>query len=390
MSSAAAPSTDGQAHRSRRVLAVVAWSGAALEAAFIVLAQLVFPQLVAGSSLAATIEFNLFVGSIALVVMLFATCGLLIIRRQPENAVGWVMLAGAPALGAVFVGYAIGAGLETADPATARWFVLAGATLFGPVLYLLAPGLTSIFPDGRPLAGWWTWALLLTAATVAIGAALLLITPGPIETSVRLTNPVGIPWIPTGTRDVANGLIGVALAAGSLVAIASLVVRYWRSSTDTRHQLKWFISAGCLVAVLLPLSLVVVDTWAAILAVLALTLVPVAVLVAVLRYRLYDIDTLINRTLVYVPLVGIVAGLYAGLVALLQRLFTAVTGNTSDAATVISALVLAAVFTPLRNAIQAAVDRRFKPDGGAATKWDDPEFRAAVEAIVRDVTGART
>ena len=254
----------------------------------------------------------------------------------------------------------------------------------------MRPGLTSIFPDGRPLSGWWTWALLLTAAAVAVGAVMLLITPGQIETSMQLTNPMGIPWISRNLRDIGNGLIGVALAAGALVAIASLVVRYVSASTETRHQLKWFISAGCLVAVLLPLSLVVIDEWAAILAILALTLVPVAVLVAVLRYRLYEIDTLINRTLVYIPLVGIVAGLYAGLVALLQRLFTAVTGNTSDAAAVISALALAAVFTPLRNAIQSAVDRRFKPDGATATKWDDPEFRAAVEAIVRDVTDART
>ena len=121
-------------------------------------------------------------------------------------------------------------------------------------------------------------------------------------------------------------------------------------------------------------------------AILALGLVPVAVVVAVLRYRLYEIDTLINRTLVYVPLVGIVAGIYAGLVALLQRAFTAVTGDKSDAAAVISALALAAVFTPIRNALQSAVDRRFKPaDSSAAGKWDDPEFRAAVEAIVRDV-----
>jgi hypothetical protein len=118
----------------------------------------------------------------------------------------------------------------------------------------------------------------------------------------------------------------------------------------------------------------------------ALGFLPVAVVVAVLRYRLYEIDTLINRTLVYVPLVGIVAGLYAGSVALLQRIFTAVTGNTSDAAAVISALALAAVFTPIRNTIQTSVDRRFKSDTPPpASQWDDPAFRAAVEAIVRDV-----
>jgi two-component system NarL family sensor kinase len=390
MSTAAPATTEARPHRLRRTLAVVTWAAAAVESAFILFAQLIFPELAVDASIAQAIEFNLFVGSIALVVMVFATSGLLIIRGQADNSVGWLMLAGAPALGAVFVGYTLGAGLETNDPETARWFVLAGVTLFGPALFLLAPGLTSVFPDGRPLGGWWTLGLLLTAAAVAIGAGMLLLTPGAMEPSIQLTNPAGIPAISTRTRDVANGLIGTALGAGSLVAIASLVVRYLGSSSETRHQLKWFISAGCLVAVLLPLSLVVNDEWTAILAILALALIPVAVLVAVLRYRLYEIDTLINRTLVYIPLVGIVAGLYAGLVALLQRLFTAVTGNTSDAAAVISALVLAAVFTPLRNSIQSAVDRRFKPDGATATKWEDPEFRAAVEAIVRDVTKAGT
>ena len=158
----------------------------------------------------------------------------------------------------------------------------------------------------------------------------------------------------------------------------------------TRHQLKWFLYAVAVWAVALPVSLVVGDNWTAIVAIIALTLVPAAVVVAIRRYRLYEIDVLINRTLVYVPLVGIVAGLFAALTTFLQAVFTAVTGNTSDAAAVISALAMAALFTPIQDALQAAVDRRFKPeDTSTPSQWDDPEFRAAVEAIVRDVTGRR-
>jgi hypothetical protein len=83
-------------------------------------------------------------------------------------------------------------------------------------------------------------------------------------------------------------------------------------------------------------------------------------------------------------------GCRPGLTALLQRVFAAVTGDSLDAAAVISALTLAAVFTPFRNWIQAGVDRRWKPeDAKASSQWEDPEFRAAVEAIVRDVTGRR-
>ena len=185
-------------------------------------------------------------------------------------------------------------------------------------------------------------------------------------------------------------MTAIALAAGGIIAVASLIARYRRSASDARHQLKWFLFAVAVWAVVLPISLVVGDNWTAIVGILALTLVPAAVVVAIRRYRLYEIDTLINRTFVYVPLVGIVAGLYAGLVALLQRVFIAVTGNSSDAAAIISALTLAALFTPLRNAIQAAVDRRFKPDDPAKPgPYEDPEFRAAVEAIVRDMGNRR-
>ena len=217
---------------------------------------------------------------------------------------------------------------------------------------------------------------------------MLALAPGPLEETIELANPLGVAALPAGLRDLGNILVGLALVGGTLVAVASLAVRFARSDADTRHQLKWFLFAVITWAIVLPFSLVAGDTWTATIALLVLGLVPAAVFVAVRRYRLYDIDILINRTLVYVPLVGIVAGLYAGLVALLQRLFTAATGNTSDAAAIISALALAAVFTPIRNTIQAAVDRRFKPqDAKAPSQWDDPAFRAAVEAIVRDVTG---
>ncbi|HUF06982.1 MAG TPA: hypothetical protein VMP86_06300 [Candidatus Binatia bacterium] len=120
------------------------------------------------------------------------------------------------------------------------------------------------------------------------------------------------------------------------------------------------------------------------------------ILIAITRHRLYEIDTLINRTLVYVPLVGIVAGFYAASVALLQRVFVAFTGNTSDGAAVISALILAAIFTPVRKSIEGFVDRRFKPlpaDAAAEERpgvaLNDPAFVSAVERVVNDVLARR-
>ena len=364
----------------------VVWTAAVLEAALIGFSPLLFPGLLATSPPDEQVEFGAFLVSIGLVVLVFATAGLLIARQQPRNAVGWLLLGGGPGLGAVFIGYLVGALLAGTDPVLGSWFVLVGVVLFGPALYLVGPGLAFVFPNGRPMPGRWTGTFWLSVAAIAAGAAIAAFTPGPLEESIPGLNPLGVDVLPTGLRGIGNALTSLALAGGALLAVASLVARYRRSPSDTRQQLKWLIFAGVMLAVAIPISLVSGDTWAAVITLVALGLVPVAVVVAVLRYRLYEIDTLINRTLVYVPLVGIVAGLYAGLVALLQRIFTAATGNTSDAAAVISAITLAALFTPIRNAIQSAVDRRFKPNAPEApSPWDDPAFRMAVEEIVRDV-----
>jgi hypothetical protein len=386
-----APADEGPSVSARaRILPWVVWAWAAAEAALLATALLLFPALGANLSTAGVIELAAFLLTLAVAVMAFATAGLLVTLQQARNAVGWAMLAGGGALGAVFVGYAVGVGIVETDPRTGGWFVLIAVVLFGPALYLLGPGLASVFPDGRPLRGWWRWAVWLTSAGIVVGSILAAVAPGPLEESIDTPNPLGIGSLPAGLRDIANGITGIALIAGAITAVASVVVRFRRASSDTRHQLKWFLFAVAVWAVLLPISLVAGDNWTAIAALLALSLVPAAVVVAIRRYRLYEIDVLINRTLVYVPLVGIVAGLFAGLTALLQRVFTAVTGDSSDAAAVISALTLAAVFTPFRNWIQAGVDRRWKPEDATATsQWEDPEFRAAVEAIVRDVTGRR-
>ncbi len=369
-----------------RAVAWLCWTAALLEAGLISLAPLLFERQFAASGSDVNLEFGVFLATIALVVMVFATAGLLVTRRQPGNLVGWLMLVGGPALGAVFVGYLLGAVVTVSDPVTASWFVLAANVMFGPALFLLGPALASVFPTGHLLPGWWASALSICTRAIVIGATISALTPGQLEESIALVNPIGITALPDGLRPVGNTLTAVALGIGALLGPASLIVRYRRSPTEVRHQLKWFLYAAVVLALVMPVSLAAGETWTAILALVAFGLIPVAVVVSVLRYRLYEIDTLINRTLVYVPLVGVVAGIYAGSVVLLQRAFTALTGDTSDAAAVISALALAAVFTPIRNALQAAVDRRFKPaESGAESKWEDPEFRAAVEAIVRDV-----
>jgi hypothetical protein len=107
---------------------------------------------------------------------------------------------------------------------------------------------------------------------------------------------------------------------------------------------------------------------------------PVAAAIAVLRRRLYDIDLILNRALVYIPLTGILGGLYAAGVALFQRIFQALTGDKSDAAVVITTLVLAGMFTPIRNALQVFVDRRFKPPTVGDAAHDHPELPPLIPA----------
>jgi hypothetical protein len=366
------------------------WVWAAVEAALLAGAMLLFPETLVGPSTAENVGFAAFLVTLAFAVMAFATAGLLVTRQQPRNAVGWAMLSGGPALGAVFVGYMVGVAILEADPVAGSWFVLLGVVLFGPAFFLLGPTLASVFPDGRLLQGWWTRAFWLCATGIVLSSVLAAVAPGPVEEGIDVANPLGMSFLPFGLRDVANGVMAISLVAGGIIAVASLVARYRRSGSVARHQLKWFLYAVAAWAVVLPISLMVAETFTAILAIVALTLVPAAVVVAIRRYRLYEIDNLINKTLVYVPLVGIVAGLFAGLTTLLQAVFTAVTGNTSDAAAVISALAMASLFTPIQNWLQTVVDRRFKPEEVTeVSQWDDPEFRAAVEAIVRDVTGQR-
>lgn len=226
--SASAPS------RSAAALQGVVWSAAALEAAVVGFSPLLFPEIVARTPDEDAAEFVALLGSIAVVVLVFATAGLLILRQQPRNAVGWLLLAGGLTLGAVFFGYLVAVVLTETDPALGGWFVLVGAVLFGPALYLVGPGLVSVFPDGRPLPGWWTGAFWLSTAAIAAGAVVTAFAPGPLEESIAIANPLGIAVLPSGVRDVANVLTGAALAAGTLIAVASLVVRYRRSDSDDR------------------------------------------------------------------------------------------------------------------------------------------------------------
>ncbi|MGH2406457.1 MAG: hypothetical protein ACRDF7_00070 [Candidatus Limnocylindrales bacterium] len=168
--------------------------------------------------------------------------------------------------------------------------------------------------------------------------------------------------------------LGAASSLSGIVCLpliaASLVIRYRRAAGIERAQLRWFVAVAAIIGPAFAIGIVAgaltndvavtVANVAYLITFVGLALLPVAIGIAVLRYRLYDIDLIIRRTAVYVPLTAVLAGLYAASIALLQRLFIAATGGPSDGAVILSTLILATTFTPIRAALQGIVDRRFR------------------------------
>ena len=167
-------------------------------------------------------------------------------------------------------------------------------------------------------------------------------------------NPIGVAGIADPEDSILNLLLGLLVVA----AVVSLVVRFRRSRGDERLQLKWFTYAGALLPLIL-LGDLLPDAASSVLFAVGISLLPVAAGIAILRYRLYDIDRLINRTLVYGLLTALLAAVYAGLVLLPGRLFGELGGRPPSWAVAGATLAVAALFQPARRRIQGAVDRRF-------------------------------
>ena len=305
-----------------------------------------------------------FPGFTALFAFTFATVGTIVVMRRPGNVVGRVLLLAGLVAGfqTFYTEYAI-VGIIVAPgslpfPELGAWLT---AWAWLPFVYLAGPLLLSIFPDGRFLSRRWALAPLV-AAVAAIGFIVLAaFRIGPLENFSVTDNPFGFL-----SSDVANPLI-VPFAATMSVAIifsaVSLVARYRRADADRRHQLKWIAVAAVLLGIAAPLGFGIgfgLAKAGQVAFILSLCGLPVAVGIAVLRYRLYEIDTLINRALVYGLLTAVIAGIYTASIGLMQRLSKAVTGGDSEATIVVTTIVIVVAFTPIKTRLQALVDRRFK------------------------------
>jgi hypothetical protein len=293
-----------------------------------------------------------------------ATAGALISSRLPRNAVGWIFLGIGLLLGLLF---AAGAYTALGIDVEQGWFLpgsrfaaWVGSWIFVPAAFGLPMILLLLFPDGRfvskrwRLAGWFIGTLVVFA-TVAKAFLPGRIPPG-------LENPFAFGGVAGEVLRISDRVTDALALPAFALAVAGLVVRLWRSRGVERQQLKWFTSSAALVGVGLGAS-VFLSGWAADLAflvgLLALAGLPVAAGIAILRYRLYDIDVIVNRTLVYGSLTVALVALYVGSVLSLQYVFRALTGEGSQLAIVASTLVIAALFNSLRHRIQAFIDRRF-------------------------------
>jgi len=327
----------------------------------------------------------------------FTVVGALLVAKRPTNAIGWVMAA----IGLMVAIFNAGGGYATyvmatrgrpdalavfgAWTANCYWFLmLALALIYLPML----------FPDGRLLSRrWLPVAVLAGIATLGIVLPKALVDTLPVweVPGHRITNPIGVEGLSKPADLPLYGVVEGLFLIAAVGAVASVVVRFRRSRGVERQQMKLFayviliLIGGSVLAGIL--SDVTGVGWLGkisfVLSMMGLVCLPIAVGIAILRYRLYEIDIIINRTLVYGPLTAALALVYFGGVATTQVVFRALTGQQQQPqlAVVVSTLVIAALFNPLRRRIQAFIDRRFY-----RRKYDTRKTLEAFSSRLRDET----
>ena len=295
---------------------------------------------------------------LVLFALSFSLVGALVAMRLPRNAIGWLFLAEGVLWGLMLFGQAAGAWALVAGEGP-RVLGEGGAWTQGwvwfPVVALPATLLLLLFPDGRPPSPRWRWLLFASTAGIAVGTLGSTLAPWRDET-FGLENPIGLPDL---AGDVVSAITVTAIVGVVVCAIASgaaMVVRFRRSRGEEREQLKWFALAAGLLAVVFPLSFALWDVtpWIALLQALAIAALPVAAGIGILRHRLFDIDLVINRTLVYGALALAIGAVYAGVVIALAAAFRAQAGLWPS---IVAAGVAVALVQPLRSQLQRSVNR---------------------------------
>jgi hypothetical protein len=336
----------------------------------------------------------------AVMIAAFAALGAVLASRRPRNPIGWILCASPLCL--AFTELARNWYVHTliAEPGSlplasglmwaANWSWIPG---FMPLLTLLL----LLFPDGRPPSRRWRpvgWLAGLAMALLIVGYAFA---PGRLEDYPRVDNPVGLGGAAGYALEVFQFIGFPLFALAAIASMASLVVRFRRSHGVERQQLKWMAAASALVVAAWLVNAFfdqVIGEDVSLILPLALLALPAAATTAILRYRLYDLGLVVNRTLVYGALTATLAGAYIGTVLLLQLALEPLTSD-SGLAIAGSTLAVAALFRPLRGRIQELVDRRFyrrrydaaRTVEGFSTRLRDQVELEALSAELRGVVG---
>jgi hypothetical protein len=325
-----------------------------------------------------------------LIVLPLAAVGLVVARRQPRNPIGWLFLiltalnaVGLDAGAYAVLAYRLGHHLPLAPVAS----LLA---LYWAPLLVIFPATIMLFPDGRLPSPRWRWVMGTYIAVAACWpVSVYAVAIGAIANHDMRTvsggdlRAVDVPAGSSAWLGTVEGVVLPAIALFWLVFVARQVASWRSADGERRQQLKWLMSgAAVTIAATAIIAVGSLDTHPSTLvrtigtvATLGIAALPVCMGVAILRYRLYDIDRLISRTLAYAIVTGLLVGVYAGLVLLATR----VLGFTGPVTVAASTLVAAALFAPLRSRVQRIVDRRFN-----RARYDAGRTVAAFTARLQD------
>ena len=312
------------------------------------------------------------------VVVSFGVVGAVVVTHLPDNLVGWLLWASGAVLGWATAGtaYATNSAASCGGclPATLPIAVLTNMA-FGPVVGVVAIFIPLLFPSGRLASPRWRPVAWLGMAATVFFTISIAVTPGPMSGGIE--NPIGM-----DASGALSGLIQIGSLASVCVAIvlalASVVWRFRHAGVVERQQLRWFAYAGVLMLVGLVVGLAWTFDLAWVVMFAGLGLMPLATGVAILRYRLYDLDRLVSRTIAYAVVTGGLVLVYLAINLALTTAFSSIaSGNPAVVAA--STLVVAVLFTPLRRRVQRVVDRRFD-----RARYDSARTSGAFSERLRD------
>jgi hypothetical protein len=323
-----------------------------------------FTRLIA--SVTGSIDDNFSLTEIAgfvIVIVAFSVLGAVIVLRDDGNRVGWLMILLGFVLADPFATYlAFNAAALQTQPSFLLYFAIwTQGWFFFLIIYALFLIILH-FPNGHPPGPRWNLINVISIMTLLQFILVYTFQPKIGDASLFIDNPIAA--LSVSAEETLSGLLfGLGLILLALGSVISIFVRFRRAGAVERSQIKWLLFAGAVSILAIGYRLAIyepgVSDWTAYLILIALLSVAVSISIAILRYRLFDIDIIIRKALVYSAITLLLGLIYFGSVVLLQQAFRSLTGQDTPVAIVISTLVIAALFNPLRQRVQEIVDHRF-------------------------------